>query len=68
MLASFGDGPDPLLGKAWDAVRANGVASIATVQRHLGIGYNRSARLVEALEVQGRVSRPQSDGRRVIIG
>lgn len=42
-------------------------ASISLVQRHLRIGYNRAARLLEAMERQGIVSAMQSNGNREII-
>ena len=37
-------------------VLKNRRASISLVQRHLRIGYNRSARLIEAMEKAGLVS------------
>lgn len=42
-------------------------ASISLVQRHLRIGYNRAARLLEAMEQQGVVSAMQSNGNRDIL-
>ena len=47
---------DPLYETAVEIVRANRRASISLVQRHLRIGYNRSARLIERMEKEGVVS------------
>ncbi|HNA30332.1 MAG TPA: DNA translocase FtsK, partial [Thiobacillaceae bacterium] len=42
-------------------------ASISSVQRQLRIGYNRAARLIEAMEKAGLVSSMQSNGNREVI-
>jgi len=42
-------------------------ASISLVQRHLRIGYNRSARLLEQMEKSGLVSAMASNGNRDIL-
>lgn len=42
-------------------------ASISAVQRHLRIGYNRAARLIEAMERAGLVSAMQPNGNREVI-
>lgn len=62
-----GDGPDPLYGNAVQVVLANRRASISLVQRHLAIGYNRAARLLEDMEKQGVVSHMHSNGTRDIL-
>jgi len=41
--------------------------SISLVQRHLRIGYNRSARLIEQMERAGLVSPMQSNGNREVL-
>jgi DNA segregation ATPase FtsK/SpoIIIE, S-DNA-T family len=42
-------------------------ASISLVQRHLRIGYNRSARLLEQMEKSGLVSGMSTNGNRDLI-
>ena len=76
-----GDGGDALLGEAGAAGGENdpmydqavGVvlqhrrASISLVQRHLRIGYNRAARLLEQMEKSGLVSAMATNGNRDIL-
>lgn len=62
-----GDGADPLYDKAVEVVLANKRASISLVQRHLQIGYNRAARLLEAMEKAKRVTPMSADGQRDIL-
>ncbi|HKB58999.1 MAG TPA: DNA translocase FtsK 4TM domain-containing protein [Gallionellaceae bacterium] len=58
---------DPLYDQAVDVVLKSRRASISLVQRHLRIGYNRAARLVEEMERAGLVSAMQSNGNREVI-
>ncbi len=65
-----GDGDaeaDALYDQAVEIVLRNKRASISLVQRHLRIGYNRAARLLEAMEKAGLVSPMQSNGNRDIL-
>ncbi len=57
----------PLYDQAVDIVLKSRRASISLVQRHLRIGYNRAARLVEDMERAGLVSPMQSNGNREVI-
>jgi S-DNA-T family DNA segregation ATPase FtsK/SpoIIIE len=58
---------DPLYDQAVDIVLKNKRASISLVQRHLRIGYNRSARLIEAMEKAGLVSAMDGRGGREVL-
>lgn len=42
-------------------------AGVAHLQRHMKWGYNRAARLIEALELEGVISPPGANGHRTII-
>jgi S-DNA-T family DNA segregation ATPase FtsK/SpoIIIE len=57
---------DPLYDEAVRIVTETRKASISGVQRRLKIGYNRAARLVEAMEAAGLVGPLQSNGGREI--
>jgi S-DNA-T family DNA segregation ATPase FtsK/SpoIIIE len=65
--ASLDAEADPLYDQAVEIVLKNRRASISLVQRHLRIGYNRAARLVEQMEAAGIVSAMQSNGNREVI-
>jgi S-DNA-T family DNA segregation ATPase FtsK/SpoIIIE len=58
---------DPMYDQAVEIVLKNRRASISLVQRHLRIGYNRAARLLEQMESSGLVSAMQSNGNREIL-
>ena len=58
---------DPMYDQAVEIVLKNRKASISLVQRHLKIGYNRAARLVEDMEKAGLVSAMSSNGQREIL-
>jgi DNA segregation ATPase FtsK/SpoIIIE, S-DNA-T family len=65
--ASLDAEADPLYDQAVEIVVKNRRASISLVQRHLRIGYNRAARLVEQMEAAGIVSAMQSNGNREVL-
>ncbi|MDY7579452.1 DNA translocase FtsK 4TM domain-containing protein [Herbaspirillum sp. RTI4] len=65
--ASAGGEADELYDQAVAVVLKNRRPSISLVQRHLRIGYNRAARLLEQMEQSGLVSAMQSNGNRDIL-
>ena len=58
---------DPLYDQAVAIVLKTRRPSISLVQRHLRIGYNRAARLIEQMERAGMVSSMQSNGNREVL-
>ena len=64
---SNGGEKDPMYDQAVEVVLKNRKASISLVQRHLKIGYNRAARLVEDMEKAGLVSSMSGSGQREIL-
>ena len=58
---------DPLYDQAVEIVVKSRRASISLVQRHLRIGYNRAARLIEQMEAAGIVSAMQGNGNREVL-
>ena len=66
--AGAGDGEaDPMYDQAVAIVLQNKKASISLVQRHLRIGYNRAARLLEQMEKSGLVSSMATNGNRDLL-
>ena len=62
-----GDSGEPLYDEAVAFVVESRRASISSVQRKLRIGYNRAARLIEAMEEAGVVSAMNSQGNREVL-
>jgi S-DNA-T family DNA segregation ATPase FtsK/SpoIIIE len=58
---------DPMYDQAVAIVLQHKRASISLVQRHLRIGYNRAARLLEQMEKSGLVSSMSTSGNRELI-
>ncbi|MBK0394466.1 DNA translocase FtsK [Ramlibacter algicola] len=67
LLGDAGGEKDPMYDQAVEVVLKNRKASISLVQRHLKIGYNRAARLVEDMEKAGLVSAMNGQGQREIL-
>ncbi len=61
------DEADPLYDQAVEVVLKTRRPSISLVQRHLRIGYNRAARLIEQMERSGLVSSMGTNGNREVI-
>ncbi|MBT6406483.1 MAG: DNA translocase FtsK [Rhodospirillaceae bacterium] len=60
---------DELYDEAVALIAREGKASTSFIQRHLQIGYNRAARIIEQMESEGVVSKANRVGRReVLIG
>jgi len=62
-----GPGGDDLYHQALALVAREGKASTSFIQRHLQIGYNRAARIIEQMEQDGVVSRADRVGRREVL-
>lgn len=68
-VAGGGGKDDALYDEAVALVAREGKASTSFIQRHLQIGYNRAARIIEKMEAEGVVSKANRVGRReVLIG
>ncbi len=59
---------DPLYKEAVDLIMREGKASTSFIQRHLKIGYNRAARIIDMMEEEGIVSPANHVGKREILG
>ncbi|MBB2496310.1 DNA translocase FtsK [Aquipseudomonas ullengensis] len=62
-----GSEADPLYDEAVNFVLESRRASISAVQRKLKIGYNRAARMIEAMEMAGVVTSMNTNGSREVI-
>ena len=58
---------DQLFRRAVQVVAESQKASTSYVQRQLRVGYNSAARLIERMEAEGLVSRPDHVGRREVL-
>lgn len=66
-IGGQGEDDDTLLPSARAFVINTRRASISAIQRHLKIGYNRAARMIEQLELDGTVTPMSSNGTREVI-
>ncbi len=63
-----GDGSgDMLYDQALAIILSEKKASTSFIQRHLQIGYNRAARIIERMEKEGVVSKPNHVGKREVL-
>ncbi len=58
---------DDLYITALDLIKSEGKASTSFLQRKLQIGYNRAARIIDMMESNGEVSKPNHVGKREIL-
>jgi S-DNA-T family DNA segregation ATPase FtsK/SpoIIIE len=65
--AAAGDGEMGLYDQAVSIVAREGKASTSFIQRHLQIGYNRAAKLIEQMEKEGVVSAANHVGKREVL-
>lgn len=61
------DSGDSLFDQAVALVARERKASTSFVQRHLQIGYNRAARIIEEMEAQGMIGKPNHVGKREVL-
>ena len=61
------DAGDSLFDQAVAMVARERKASTSFVQRHLQIGYNRAARIIEEMEAQGMIGKPNHVGKREVL-
>ncbi|HEY5338359.1 MAG TPA: DNA translocase FtsK, partial [Rhizomicrobium sp.] len=67
MSSGGGDSGDDLYDKALAIVARDRKATISYIQRRLEIGYNRAARVIERMESEGVVSKPNHKGLREVL-
>jgi DNA segregation ATPase FtsK/SpoIIIE, S-DNA-T family len=67
MYGGNGDSGDALYDKALAIVSRERKATVSYIQRRLEIGYNRSARLIERMEKEGVISKPNHKGLREVL-
>ena len=58
---------EELVTKSIDLIKNTNKASTSFLQRNFQIGYNKAARIMEALEKRGVVSEPNHNGKREIL-
>jgi S-DNA-T family DNA segregation ATPase FtsK/SpoIIIE len=66
-IAGASDGDKSLFDQAVDVVAREGKASTSFIQRHLNIGYNKAAKLIEQMEKEGIVGAANHVGKREIL-
>ena len=67
LLGGNGDSGDDLYDKALAIVARERKATTSYIQRRLEIGYNRAARLIERMEDEGVISKPNHQGKREVL-
>ncbi len=64
---SLSDQDELLISKSIELIKSSNKASTSYLQRNFQIGYNKAARIMEALEQRGVVSEPSHTGKREIL-
>ena len=64
---TLSDEDEELITKSIDLIKNTNKASTSFLQRNFQIGYNKAARIMEALEERGVVSQPNHSGKREIL-
>ena len=66
-MSDASDGDKTLFDQAVDVVAREGKASTSFIQRHLNIGYNKAAKLIEQMEKEGIVGAANHVGKREVL-
>jgi DNA segregation ATPase FtsK/SpoIIIE, S-DNA-T family len=66
-MSAAGEGERGLYDQAVQVVAREGKASTSFIQRHLNIGYNRAAKLIEQMEKEGVVGPANHVGKREVL-
>lgn len=66
-LEEEGSKQDPLYNRAVETVIQSQRVSVSSIQRRFKIGYNRAARIVEAMEIAGVVTSIENNGIREVL-
>ena len=64
---TLSDEDEDLITKSIDLIKTSNKASTSYLQRNFQVGYNKAARIMEALEQRGVVSPPNHAGKREIL-
>ena len=64
---TLSDEDEALISKSIDLIKSTNKASTSYLQRNFQVGYNKAARIMEALEQRGVVSPPNHAGKREIL-
>ena len=64
---NLSDEDEVLISKSIDLIKSSQKASTSYIQRNFQVGYNKAARIMEALEKRGVVSPPNHAGKREIL-
>jgi DNA segregation ATPase FtsK/SpoIIIE-like protein len=67
MIEKESDYKDPFYDKAIVLVKGGFYPSTSGLQRRFHIGYNRAARILDRMEIEGIVSAPSDIGRRTLL-